>query len=404
MLVRFSVQNFRSYGFKSDLELQPVTALFGGNGSGKSNLLAAIRTAVEAVLSPEAPVFQPFLLREAPRGEDCGLELETVSADGARFRYGLSFNAGGVTAESLEMKPEGDQWRLVLARADDAAELSGLTSAAAKAVLAGLAPDRTAVPLAGRTRDPALRAFRAAVSGIRFIGLEEGAALPAGGWEAALKGAGARRGLAAFLACLDPEVSGCRLEGGRDGRTACLLRKARGEAFSVPIPLAEESAGIRKAAALYFVLQEVLGQGGTAVIDGLSSGLHPLLEREVIRLFASKERNPRGAQLLFSTHDAWVMAEKALSKESLWLVEKASGGASGLKPLSRVAKAGKREGRRLSSAYLKGKLGGVPQLRRLEAVACESGQQAKPLASRRRARLPKGKALVLAPASEFLQD
>lgn len=397
MLLRFSIQNYRSYLHEAELDFQPATALFGGNGSGKSNLIRALKTAVGIALGNERrPTASPFLLNEASRFQDSGLEFEVSAPNGTRFRYGLSLNATGIAAESLEAKPEGGKWCLVFARSEDAVELSGLSDASAQQVLGGLAADRSVIPLVIRGKDPLVQAFRTVLAVIRFVDFEEmGARDFESGLEAALSSPAARCELAAFLACIDPTVRGCRPEGSGKARTICLMHAPEGSEFPMPVPLSEESAGTRKMAALFFILKDVIGKGGVAVVDGLSSGLHPLLLREVVQLFSVGKA--ADAQLFYSTQDAAALADDSLSKAAVWLVEKDASGASSLLPLSGVKQAKKREGRKLEAAYLKGKLGGVPDLKPLRVKPKKAEGACAPRSAKR-----KGKKAATAKAPEML--
>lgn len=360
MLTRFSVQNFRSYQLEADLLFKPgaSAAIFGGNGSGKSNLIRALKIAAGA--APKL-VSSPFLLNDASSAQDSGVEIELADG-GAEWRYGISLGARGITAESLEEKKENGKWELVFARTEDAAELSALSDRAAEAVLAGLSAKKTVLSILAEAKDQKTRAFRAALSGFAFADCEDGGR-PAPMAEL-LKSPQARAGFSAFMSCLDPTISGCRAMGSK----VSLLHRPAGSEFSVPIPLEEESSGTRRMACLYFFLKDVLAKGGVAVIDGLNASLHPLLSREVVRLFKDRKQNPSGAQLVFTSHDAWQLADGTLAKDEIWLAEKDERGASSLTRLSDVKSAKKKDGKKLSAAYMKGKLGGVPEIKSLRVA------------------------------------
>ena len=64
-----------------------------------------------------------------------------------------------------------------------------------------------------------------------------------------------------------------------------------------------ESSGTNK---LFDLAALVIGQlalGGLLVIDELDSKLHPLLTQHIIKLFNNPKTNPKGAQLIYATHD-----------------------------------------------------------------------------------------------------
>lgn len=98
---------------------------------------------------------------------------------------------------------------------------------------------------------------------------------------------------------------------------------------------AHESEGTKAALAYFAVALRSLSSGATTVIDELDSSLHPTLLRDFVSLFADPSTNPRGAQLIFSTHDVTLMTrtspmEEMLERDQVWFVEKDSEGASQL--------------------------------------------------------------------------
>jgi len=100
-----------------------------------------------------------------------------------------------------------------------------------------------------------------------------------------------------------------------------------------------------------------LNRGGVLCIDELDTSLHPLLARTLIQWFQSPERNPKGAQLLFTTHDTNLLARGVLRRDQVWFTEKDRGGATQLYPLTRIKT---RKGDNLQRGYLEGRFGAIP--------------------------------------------
>ncbi|MDL2059705.1 ATP-binding protein [Mesosutterella sp. AGMB02718] len=402
MLRRFAFRNFRSYSKDAKLVLTassrlpeareghalsrsgvlPAAALFGGNGSGKSNLIRALAVAVEGALGEgrfQYPVAEPSLLSGGDEAGESGFELELADPAGTRYRYGLSLDAKGVCAESLEVKESGG-WELVFSRSDDALELTGLTPAAAQAALSGVIRRETMMSALSSVRDPRIRGFRNLLGGFRFVNSEEGAELPTD-FGRRLRTLQARSNLANFLASFDASVTGCSVEPAKAGRKAARLLIRHGTGGSgrdLQLPVSEESAGTRRMVSLYFVLRDVLLRGGVLVADGLNAGLHPLLTREIVRLFASAQDNPRGAQLLFSTQDSSLLGFKELRRDEIWLVEKSSKGVSSLKRLVRSRSGRKPRASKLEKAYLEGRLGGTQAVKGLPVPAPQGRRPGRP--------------------------
>ncbi len=94
--------------------------------------------------------------------------------------------------------------------------------------------------------------------------------------------------------------------------------KSRNKA--IKFPYYYESAGT---ISLYKTLVHVLSRlnlGGIAVLDDFDSDLHPHMLPELVKLFISKDTNPKNAQLLFTTHHHEVLNN--LDKYQITLVEK----------------------------------------------------------------------------------
>lgn len=83
-----------------------------------------------------------------------------------------------------------------------------------------------------------------------------------------------------------------------------------------------ESAGTRKLFQLSGPIFDTLNDGSVLVIDELDAKMHPLLSQELVRLFNDPERNPNGAQLIFTTHDTNLLSSKMLRRDQIWFTEK----------------------------------------------------------------------------------
>jgi len=86
--------------------------------------------------------------------------------------------------------------------------------------------------------------------------------------------------------------------------------------------LSEESAGTQKLATLSSFILTSLYIGGVCIIDEFDQSLHPLLAKNLIKLFHSKTNNPKNAQLLFATHDHGLLDFDLFRKDQICFVEK----------------------------------------------------------------------------------
>jgi len=117
------------------------------------------------------------------------------------------------------------------------------------------------------------------------------------------------------------------------------------------------SSGTRSLLALAGHLVHCITKGGLLVVDELDSSLHPLIVQLIIQLFQSSS-NDRGAQLIFSTHDATLLdAPWLLRRDQVWLTDKGTDQATTLTSLHEFKT---RKGEALERGYLRGRYGGVP--------------------------------------------
>jgi hypothetical protein len=143
-----------------------------------------------------------------------------------------------------------------------------------------------------------------------------------------------------------------------------LLHRAR--AKEVPLDFDHESLGTRSWFALLGTLLETLEAGTVVLIDELDASLHPVMSAEAVRMFQDAEANPRGAQMVFTSHDATLLytllgADRVLDRETVRLTEKQSDGATELYPLTSVSPPPRKEDN-LFRKYLLGQYGAVPRV------------------------------------------
>lgn len=129
------------------------------------------------------------------------------------------------------------------------------------------------------------------------------------------------------------------------------------------LPLEMESAGTITLLELATRLVRALRHGSLFCIDELEASLHPALGLELVRLFHSRQRNPNGAQLIFTTHDTNLLGnllgEPPLRRDQVWFTEKDNAGTTHLYPLTDYSP---RKEENLERGYLQGRYGAIPFL------------------------------------------
>jgi len=123
-----------------------------------------------------------------------------------------------------------------------------------------------------------------------------------------------------------------------------------------------ESAGTRRLAGLVGLILHALKTGGVLLIDELECSLHPLLMREIVMLFKKRRYNPKGAQLIFTTHNTDILDDSILRLSEIALVRKTPANGTLVRRLVDAKKDGEdiRNVTNFRKPYLAGFYSGVP--------------------------------------------
>ncbi|MEL7357825.1 MAG: ATP-binding protein [Cyanobacteria bacterium J06560_6] len=129
------------------------------------------------------------------------------------------------------------------------------------------------------------------------------------------------------------------------------------------LDLEDESEGTKTLFRIAPSLFHVLDSGSVLIVDELESSLHPLLALTILNLFNDPDANPNSAQLLFTTHDTnllgTTLGEPPLRRDQVWFTEKDGAGKSCLYPLTDFKP---RQSENLERGYLQGRYGAIPFL------------------------------------------
>lgn len=126
-----------------------------------------------------------------------------------------------------------------------------------------------------------------------------------------------------------------------------------------------ESEGTKKALALAGPLIDTLTRGRILVVDEFDARMHPMMSREIVKLFASPDANPQNAQLVFMTHDTNLLDKDIFRRDQIWFTEKNRRGASTLYSLAEYRV---RNDASFEKDYILGKYGATPFIGDLESV------------------------------------
>ena len=135
-----------------------------------------------------------------------------------------------------------------------------------------------------------------------------------------------------------------------------------GEEKALPFYL--ESNGTRKMFYLFDFFMDALKNGMILFVDELDTKLHPLLTRYIINLFHNSDTNKGNGQLIYSTHDTVNLNKETFRRDEIWFAEKDKEGISTIYSLAdyKINDVKVRNDATYNKDYLSGRYGAIPVL------------------------------------------
>lgn len=128
-----------------------------------------------------------------------------------------------------------------------------------------------------------------------------------------------------------------------------------------PFDLSQESSGTKRLIGLIpmmYDLSKTVSKERVYVIDELDRCFHTMLTKRIVELFLeSCDKNTR-KQLLFTTHDLFLMDQSLLRRDEMYISEREYDGTASLTGLNEFA--GIRFDKDLIRSYMEGRFGGIP--------------------------------------------
>ena len=374
----------------------PVAGVFGANASGKTNLLKAMDDMRAHVLhsfragSPTGGILRrPYLLDPASKHAPSRYEVDIVLAD-VRHEYGFVIDDDRVIDEWAFHYPHG-RAALLFRRQHTHVELGSMNRAKGRAVSELLRPNALFLSTAASAAHPTLlplyawfsRNLRLAEANSRAFGQALTTQLlddPASRERALAMLRAADLGITgAKKHELDPVVrdrltravriiSGLEDEpaGGEEGpefEELGVRLTHRGVGADVELDASDESLGTLVWFGLVGPVVEALADGTVFLADELDASLHPTLVAQLVRLFQNPDTNPRGAQLIFNSHDATLLgdsvSDRLIGRDQVWFTEKRDDGSTRLYALADLDP---RKEEAVGRRYLAGRYGAMPIL------------------------------------------
>lgn len=127
--------------------------------------------------------------------------------------------------------------------------------------------------------------------------------------------------------------------------------------------IGEESDGTRRLFDYIPALRDIIHNEKVYIIDEIERSIHPLLIKEIVSKLAL-DKEVKG-QLIFTTHESNLLNQSILRPDEIWLTEKNQDGATEIYPLSDFKI---HNTINIENGYLSGRYGGIPILSNLKEL------------------------------------
>ena len=400
MLCQFTVKNYKSIRDEVTFDMQavtisehedriiedrdgemylPVSAIYGPNGGGKSNVLEAIHTLVAKILRPiyatadsegraflqKRIIVEPFAFLEEYRESPTEFEL-FFRTESAEYRYILQVKRDVVVYESLDrVKLETGRRSALFVRDDNGIVLKGafaklkvsedLSKTLALLSYLGIAYRENVV-----VKD-VLDWFEYGIDFLNYGNPIQELRMAVATSEEV------KHLMLDMIQEMDLDIVDFRVEE-KENDMIEVFTKHLVDGVETEISLSDESSGTKKLFGLLPFIAESLITGTVLVIDELDAKIHPVLLRHIIMMFNDMSINQHKAQLIFTSHDLSTMNSEVFRRDEIWFVAK--GNAQNSKLYSLVEFKNEkgesvRKDAKFDKQYLEGKYGADPYLRRI---------------------------------------
>ncbi|MDR2869970.1 MAG: ATP-binding protein [Deferribacteraceae bacterium] len=357
MLLTFRIKNFKSIvdtaiDMRIDGGAASCLGLYGANASGKSNILAAL--AIFRDIVANRAIDERYFPNKIQEGAYSSFELNfTIGKD--NYIYRLSYNDLNIIEEGLicngyrllktlasnERGYETDFWTI----ANEAYPVEKLGSIFKVECQEGFFQRAPFLSVLGKNYANLNAQVTAAFNYlVKHIIIYQYSATNA---------INKLQDVSEIIKKLDISINSMAVEHGNiyTYHTAADGREVR-------FKFDEESLGTQIMTHMLGAILVALETGSIVLIDELDMSLHPLLLKEIVRLFKDIDYNANGAQLIFTAHNTNILEEGLIDAAELGIVTKIQQDGT---TLARAIDYDKIENsEELQKAYLDGDFGGIP--------------------------------------------
>ena len=401
MLCQFTVKNFKSIRDEVTFDMQaaaisehedriikdadgelylPVSAVYGPNGGGKSNVLEALHSLVTKVLRPlyatsnneeiamkmKKLVIEPFAFEEGTRNEPTEFELFFRTTMAEYYANELTVKKEVIEYERLDrIKLETGRKSALFERDEDEITLKGAFARLKTSdELSDTLPLLSYLGITYSKNEvvqDVLDWFDEEIDFLNYGNPMQELRM------AVSKSEDVKRLMLQMIQEMDLDIVDFRVEEKENDRIEVFTKHVVDE-YEAELNLFDESSGTKKLFGLLPFIAKSLLRGTTLVIDELDAKIHPVLLKYLIMTFSNMEKNKKGAQLIFTSHDLSTMNSEVFRRDEIWFVAKGNRQNSKLYSLVEFKnKKGEsvRKDAKFDKQYLEGKYGADPYLRKI---------------------------------------
>ena len=407
MLIRFSFKNFKSFKNENCLDMEAtslkeheynvaktengeylkVSAIYGANASGKTNVLQAFDYMKKRILVSDdskknSPIDEEniysFMINNAP----IALEVEILAKNNKIYKYGFEVLKDTIISEWLFEKRVNKFYAIFERENNNVSmtpnKISDLVNIDERTLFLNI------YSKIDRNNEDFSNVYDWFVNSMyldlgnpnfeRFINNRVSLKI--------LSDENYKKELLKFIKTFDSGIEGIRTT--PDSIKAVksnngiidievLHRGENGELKALPFYL--ESNGTRKMFHLFDFFMDALKNGMVLFVDELDAKLHPLLTRYIINLFHNSQTNIGNGQLIYSTHDTVNLNKETFRRDEIWFAEKDKDGISEIYALSDyILEDDKNAGKKVrndatyNKDYLTGIYGAIPVLEEFDII------------------------------------
>lgn len=400
MLCQFTVKNYKSIRDEVTFDMQataisehedriikdkdgelflPISSIYGPNGGGKSNVLAALHTLAAKVLRPlyatgdneeqsyqmRRLIIEPFVFSKTKKEEPTEFEV-FFRTQKSEYRYILHVKRDLVVYESLDrVKLDTGRRSSLFTRNKEGINLKGVF--AKFKVSEDLSDTLLLLSYLGITykkNEVVKDVIDWFEYKINFLNYGN----PMQELRMAIANSDDVKNLVLeMIQEMDLDIVDFRVDE-KDNEKIEIYTKHLVGGYEAELNLKEESSGTMKVFGMLPFIAESLLKGTTLVVDELDAKIHPMLLRHIIMMFNDMSVNTKGAQLIFTSHDLSTMNSDVFRRDEIWFVAKGNCENSKLYSLVEFKNEkgeSVRKDAKFDKQYLEGKYGADPYLRKI---------------------------------------